>query len=122
MYKLTSIDYALGVGIFHLLLTSARSAPFLNFVSAQTLKHPVPLLAFVKYPCHPSQLRCCQVGYGVTANIAASHAAARGSIPRIRSNVVRKISFLRHHRSFCLQSQDRFYLFARLGMPSFWPG
>ena len=31
---------------------------------------------------------CCvlpeQVGYGVTANIAASHAAARGSIPRIR--------------------------------------
>jgi hypothetical protein len=25
-----------------------------------------------------------QVGYGVTANIAASHAAARGSIPRIR--------------------------------------
>ena len=24
------------------------------------------------------------VGYGVTANIAASHAAARGSIPRIR--------------------------------------
>ena len=26
------------------------------------------------------------VGYGVTANIAASHAAARGSIPRIRVN------------------------------------
>ena len=25
-----------------------------------------------------------RVGYGVTANIAASHAAARGSIPRIR--------------------------------------
>ena len=24
------------------------------------------------------------IGYGVTANIAASHAAARGSIPRIR--------------------------------------
>ncbi len=24
------------------------------------------------------------LGYGVTANIAASHAAARGSIPRIR--------------------------------------
>ena len=38
--------------------------------------------------------RCCsyiyhaldyRVGYGVTANIAASHAAARGSIPRIRN-------------------------------------
>ena len=25
-----------------------------------------------------------QLGYGVTVNIAASHAAARGSIPRIR--------------------------------------
>ena len=25
-----------------------------------------------------------QIGYGVTVNIAASHAAARGSIPRIR--------------------------------------
>jgi hypothetical protein len=25
-----------------------------------------------------------EIGYGVTANIAASHAAARGSIPRIR--------------------------------------
>jgi hypothetical protein len=28
--------------------------------------------------------RIPQIGYGVTANIAASHAAARGSIPRIR--------------------------------------
>ena len=28
--------------------------------------------------------RCLTVGYGVTANIAASHAAARGSTPRIR--------------------------------------
>ena len=28
--------------------------------------------------------RGVKVGYGVTANIAASHAAARGSTPRIR--------------------------------------
>ncbi len=28
--------------------------------------------------------RIPQIGYGVTANIAASHAAARGSTPRIR--------------------------------------
>ena len=29
-------------------------------------------------------LKASIIGYGVTANIAASHAAARGSIPRIR--------------------------------------
>ena len=31
------------------------------------------------------------LGYGVTANIAASHAAARGSIPRIRTFCYRQV-------------------------------
>ena len=32
------------------------------------------------------------VGYGVTANIAASHAAARGSIPRTRVLFIAHVS------------------------------
>ena len=40
------------------------------------------LPAFYIYICSAGQR--FTIGYGVTANIAASHAAARGSIPRIR--------------------------------------
>ena len=44
--------------------------------------HQLPVALYPRpqhYPSHDNQ-----IGYGVTANIAASHAAARGSIPRIR--------------------------------------
>ncbi len=53
---------------------------------------------------HTVHILCCvlpeQVGYGVTANIAASHAAARGSIPRIRMSfflLASTIIFLVNH-------------------------
>ena len=36
-----------------------------------------------------SEFELQNIGYGVTANIAAFHAAARGSIPRIRVILVR---------------------------------
>ena len=53
-----------------------RTLPFLVRLLARAY------MSGTAYSCHSIHFR---VGYGVTANIAASHAAARGSIPRIRS-------------------------------------
>ena len=57
----------------------------------------------------------CRIGYGVTANIAASHAAARGSIPRIRTFFWSVILDLWHRSSWLLSGLDPLHFMSRRG-------